>query len=277
MELTNSERIMYNVLHITMLNSDSRPTGSATGFLFGFCENGARHIPCLVTNRHVLSQCPRIRISFTKLKSAGEPDVGNLVTVELTTHLAEYHPNSAIDLAILPVGDVINKLEGMGKNVFYVMCTAKNIPTDDEWKKYSAVENVIMAGFPKGFRDEVNNQPIIRSGITATHPRLNFGGNPEFLIDMPCFEGCSGSPVMICNEGIFIEKRTGSISSGNNIALLGVQYAIPNQRAVGQLALVPTDTITAVPVVPLYINLGFIIKSTELLVFDDILRAKYNP
>ena len=277
MDLTLSERIMYNVVHITMLNSTGIQIGMATGFIFGFCENGNQRIPCLVTNRHVLSKCPKIKITFTKEKSPGVPDIGNLLPVELSTLSAEYHPNPSIDLAVLPIGDLINNLTANGEKVFYVMYTIGNIPSADEWNKYSAIENVVMAGFPKGFRDEVNNQPIFRSGITATHPALNFKGKPVFLIDMPCYEGCSGSPVMVCDEGLHIDKRSNSISAGNKISLLGVQYAIPFQQSIGQLATIPTDSTTTVPVVPLYINLGFIIKSTELLIFDDILRAKYNP
>lgn len=52
-----------------------------------------------------------------------------------------------------------------------------------------------MVGYPDGIWDEFNNQPIVRRGITATHPKNDFNGKGEFLIDAVCFPGSSGSPV----------------------------------------------------------------------------------
>lgn len=276
MNLTLSEKIMYNVLHITMLDARKMPSGTATGFIFGFCDDGQRRVNCLVTNRHVLSRCSFIKISFTRKKDDGSPDIGNLVQAIVSTDNATYHPNQDIDLAILPIGPAIGQLNSAGNDPFFTFLVADNIPASDVWGNYCAIENVIMAGYPKGFHDSINSQPIFRSGITATHPAIDFNGRPEFLVDMPCFEGCSGSPIFICDEGIHVDKRTNSIYAGNKLALLGIQYAIPLKQSIGQLASVTTGN-TTVPVVPLYINLGFIIKSTELLVFEDIIRAKVNP
>lgn len=276
MGLSLSEMIMYNVLHISMLNSEQQQTGSATGFIFGFCNDDSGRVNCLVTNRHVLTNCVYVKVTFTRKNADGMPDVGNLVSITLPTTSAICHPNPDIDLAILPVSGGIDALERSGADPFFVFFDVSQIPPKDTWTKYSAIENVFMAGYPKGFHDTVNSQPIFRSGITATHPALDFDGAPEFLVDMPCFEGCSGSPVFICDEGLHIDKKTSSVSTGNKFELLGVQYAIPNKKSIGQLAIIPTDS-KSVPVVPLYLNLGYIIKSTELLAFEDIIRAKLNP
>lgn len=275
MSLSLSEMIMYNVLHITMLDNAKKKSGSATGFIFGFCNDGSKRVNCLVTNRHVLAKCSFINVTFTRKKTDDLPDIGNLVSTTLSTAAAIYHPNPDIDLAILPVGPGIESLKQSGSDPFFVYFDASHIPAKDMWTKYSAIENVFMAGYPKGLRDQVNSQPIFRSGITATHPALDFDGTPEFLVDMPCFEGCSGSPVFICDEGIHIDKKTNSVSSGSKFELLGVQHAIPDKKNIGQLAIIPTDN-TPVPVVQLYLNLGYVIRSTELLVFEDIIRAKLN-
>lgn len=276
MGLSLSEMIMYNVLHISMLNAEQKQIGSATGFIFGFCNDGSKRVNCLVTNRHVLTKCAYVKVTFTRKNTEGMPDVGNLVSVTLSTASAICHPNPDVDLAILPVGPGVDSLKHSGVDPFFVFFDASTIPPKDTWTKYSAIESVFMAGFPKGFRDTVNSQPIFRSGITATHPALDFDGAPEFLVDMPCYEGCSGSPVFICDEGLHIDKKTNSVSTGSKLELLGVQYAIPDKKSIGQLAVVPTDS-KSVPVVPLYLNLGYIIKSTELLVFEDMIRAKLNP
>lgn len=50
----------------------------------------------------------------------------------------------------------------------------------------SAIEDIIMIGYPDGIWDSINNQPIIRRGITATQPKNNFNGKQEFLIDAAC-------------------------------------------------------------------------------------------
>lgn len=276
MELTPSEQIMYNVLHIKMLDSNRKSVGTATGFLFGFCESEEGSIVCLVTNRHVLAGCERVGLQLTRRTADNKPDIGNLIDIEIPTTNTVFHPDPNIDLAVLPVSFLLNKLKSLGNNPFVVSFQKANIPTAEEWKEFSAIEQVVMAGFPKGLRDEVNNQPIIRSGITATHPALDFKGNPEFLIDMPCYEGCSGSPVMICDEGLYVDKRTNGIMSGPRVKLLGIQYAIPSKYLYGHLAVVKTAESIA-PVVPLYMNLGFIIKSTELLVFENLLNAKFDP
>lgn len=276
MNLTLSEKIMYNVLHLSILDHAGNVSGTATGFLFDFCNTDQQSIPCLVTNRHVLAHGPKLRITFTRKSVTNTPDIGNLVHTEVSTSLAEYHPNPAIDLAILPIGNLLNRLAQAGQAVFFTSLCIDDIPPANVWSQYSAIETVVMAGFPKGLRDKINNQPIFRSGITATHPALDFQGRPEFLIDMPCFKGCSGSPVMICEEGLHINKRNNSIASGGMFALLGIQCAIPREYDIGHLETIPTSDGEQVPVVPLHMNLGYIIKSTELLVFDAILRTKYN-
>lgn len=274
MSLAISDLFMHNVMYIEMLNASHKKNGSATGFLYGFCNREDGSVLCLVTNQHVLSKCDYIKLSFTSATESGDPDIGNLIEVELSTKDSIFHPTSSIDLAILPLGGAIKAINNAGKRVFYARFSSENIPSEDEWKHFSAMENVFMAGFPKGFRDDVNNQPIIRKGITATHPALNFKGSPEFLVDMPCYEGCSGSPVFICDEGLIFDKRNRSVSAGSKVRLLGVQYAIPSQYVIGQLATVPTAGAKDVPVIPLYLNLGFIIKSSELMVFEDILSAQ---
>lgn len=274
MPLAISDLFMHNVMYIEMLNDGHKKIGSATGFLYGFCDSADGSVLCLVTNRHVLSHCAYIKLSFTLAIESGNPDIGNLIEVELSTKDSILHPTISIDLAILPLGGAIKAINNTGKRVFYARFTSENIPSENEWRNFSAMENVFMAGFPKGFRDDVNNQPIIRKGITATHPALDFKGSPEFLVDMPCYEGCSGSPVFICDEGLIFDKSSRSVSAGSKVRLLGVQYAIPSQYVIGQLATVPTAGAKDVPVIPLYLNLGFIIKSSELMIFEDILSAR---
>lgn len=129
-----------------------------------------------------------------------------------------------------------------------------------------------MVGYPKGLRDRANNLPIFRRGITATHPKFNYMGKPEFLVDMACFPGSSGSPVFILNEGTYTDKRSGTFSIGSRIYLLGIQYAVPNLKDLGELISVPSQQIKVKPLMQSFINLGIIVKSSELMIFESILN-----
>lgn len=278
MELTLFEQLIYSVIQITMLDENGTPRGTASGFIGSFCDNPDKktHVPVIVTNRHVLSNCNKISVVFTRATESNEPDRGHTVSAVISTAQSVFHPDIKTDLAVLPLAQTFYKLDKEGAFPFFRYLPLSLIPSSEEWEQFDAIEEVIMAGYPRGIRDPVNNLPILRRGITATHPSYNFNGTPEFLVDMPCFEGCSGSPVFIIQQGAIFDPRKNSVNIGKDrIFLLGVQHAIPLSQAVGSLELLPSEqpSIVPKPVVPMYLNLGYIVKSTELLAFDDILRV----
>src|SRR5439155_8993915 len=67
----------------------------------------------------------------------------------------------------------------------------------DDLTAFDAVEDIVMVGYPSGLWDSTNNYPLVRRGITASHPGIDFEGKPQIAIDMACFEGSSGSPVLL--------------------------------------------------------------------------------
>lgn len=278
MSFTAAEAMTYSTLPITTFDSSGIPTSTATGFVFAFLNDpqAGTHFPALVTNRHVLKDAASIEVIFTLEKEPGVPATGKTIAFHIPTAGTLFHPNQNIDLAVMPLGAVLDALSSVNQKAFYSYIDSSLIPTEDDWKNMNAIERVVMAGYPKGIRDEVNNQPIVRSGITATHPALDFRGLPEFLVDMPCFEGCSGSPVFIMEEGFVADPRTGGICvGGNRIFFLGVQRAIQLDHTVGELAVLPCDNqpLAVRPVTQTYLNLGYIIKSSALLDFEPIIRS----
>ncbi|MGB8035028.1 MAG: hypothetical protein WCF03_14535, partial [Nitrososphaeraceae archaeon] len=118
------------------------------------------------------------------------------------------------------------------------------------------------------------NIPISRRGITATHPKLNYQGRQEFLIDLPVYPGTSGAPVFVYTYGLEY-LSSGGISHGGRCLLLGILYAVVKYRsnrpgAVTQC--IPTHgraTITS----KLISNLGAVIKSSKLTDFDSVLTG----
>lgn len=275
MNLSNSEKLVHSVLQLEILDKGQKMIGAATGFIVAFLESETSFVPVIVTNRHVFEKAAYIGITFTAATEEGLPDIGKTVSTTIDAVHAIMHPNKSVDLAILPIVDALSRLYNAGHKPFYAYLQTNLIPTEDDWNNMDAVEPVIMAGYPKGMRDVVNNFPVVRSGITATSPKYNYMGKPEFLVDMPCFEGCSGSPVFILEEGSYLDKRAHRFKVGQDrIFLLGIQHAIPLSQATGTLATLPSDNSVSIkPVMPLYLNIGYIIKSSALLDFDPILRS----
>lgn len=119
----------------------------------------------------------------------------------------------------------------------------------------------------------MNNLPVIRRGVTATHPNRDYEGRREFMIDAACFPGSSGSPVFLYNVGSWADRQGNTIMGGMRIKLLGILYAGPQHTAAGEIHIVnvPTaDKPVAISRIPN--NLGLIIKSSRLLEFDAEIR-----
>ena len=49
----------------------------------------------------------------------------------------------------------------------------------------------MMVGYPALLYDAQNNYPIIRRGITASDPAVDFNGKPEIAIDIPAIGASS--------------------------------------------------------------------------------------
>ncbi|WDL97888.1 hypothetical protein [Alicyclobacillus sp. ALC3] len=77
----------------------------------------------------------------------------------------------------------------------------------------------------------MNNFPIFRHGSTATQPGVDYNGEPKFLIDMACFPGSNGSPVLLYNPGGYATREGFTFKS--RLYLIGVLYAGPMFTAEG--------------------------------------------
>ncbi len=73
--------------------------------------------------------------------------------------------------------------------------TVEDLPPDD--LLLDAGEDVLVAGYPLGHYDDVNNFPLVRRGTVATLYGAPFKGRPYFEIDAKLHEGTSGAPVLL--------------------------------------------------------------------------------
>lgn len=267
MELSLADQLCYSTVRIECTTKNGRSTG--TGFFFNFLYNKETHenVPCIVTNKHVVDGAIEGVFVLTCIDSQGNEYL-HRVNIADFRQAWIFHPKQDVDLCIMPINPVFELSRKQGHNPFYIALHNDIIPTQSQLDDLTALEDIIMIGYPDGIWDSVNNKPILRKGITATHPKRNFNGEKKFLIDAACFPGSSGSPVLIFNQGSYSNKN-GSVIIGSRVILLGVLHAGPQHTAQGQIrfANIPT-TFTSIPN-----NLGLVIKSEEMMIFDSILKS----
>lgn len=170
----------------------------------------------------------------------------------------------------MSIGPLLNQASAQKQEFFFVTLDKSLIPTDADLEDMLGLEQVVMVGYPNGIWDEINNFPVFRRGVTASHPRYDWNGKPEFLIDAACFPGSSGSPVLLFDTNSY-QTRKGTFMGASRIKLLGILYAGPQYTVSGdiQIVTVPTQQLpVALSRIPN--NLGIVIKSRKLNDFESV-------
>lgn len=272
--LTASEQLTYSTVRIECQMPDSS-IGTGTGFFFRCLEEGEQHVPVIVTNKHVIANSTQGRFHLTIATADNGPDVGRQIQINLDNFEQRWipHPSQDVDLCVMPIAPLLQETTAAGHRFFYVNLDKSLIPTAEELSDLGAIEDVIMIGYPNGILDAANNMPIVRRGVTATHPNLDYETRKEFMIDAACFPGSSGSPVFLYNTGGWTTRDGGMIMGGTRVKLLGLLYAGPQHTASGEIRIinVPTQQ-RAIAISTIPNNLGLIIKASRLLEMDDVLR-----
>lgn len=270
--------LVHSTVRIECTDSLGR-SSSGSGYIFLFCEADGSAFPCVVTNRHVVEGAIRGVFHLTLKNEDGSPNLGKheaVVLNEIGKHCI-HHPVSTIDLVALPIGPILNNASKDGRAYYFIPLSKANVASTDLLESLPPMEEIVMIGYPNGLWDELHNLPIIRKGITATHPKLKLNGNPEFLIDAACFPGSSGSPVFLANIGSYVSSN-GALCAGNRIALLGTLYAGPQHTTTGEIIVVdvPTDT-KPIAVGSIPNNLGYVIQASELLILEAAVKKALQP
>lgn len=234
-------------------------TGSATAFFFQ--DTGVEDRPSyIVTNRHVVTGQHAMRAQFhlstNRQRHRFVSRSSDWVEIRDPEAVWHGHPNPDIDLCALREQELREIAGGRLDELFFAPMRSGGIREPAEERNYPAILQVAMIGYPVEVWDSVNNLPVIRRGTTASHPAVDFNGRPEVVIDMACFPGSSGSPVVFFDRAYF--------SSAHRF--LGVLYSGPYFSHEGEIVVrdIPTRR-SIIPVSHQMVHLGFVIKASEVL------------
>jgi hypothetical protein len=258
---TISEQMLYSTVRLVASNGST-----GTGFFFNFTFNdGKMTVPVVITNKHVVnySQTEEVKF-FLHTKNGDLPDAEKL-EISLKENWI-FHPDQ--DLCFCFVNPLLQQIKSQKqKNIFYIAITEDLIFDNEKLEELSAIEDVVMVGYPQGLWDQKNNLPLFRKGITSSHPATDFNDKNVGAVDMACFPGSSGSPIFILNENGYTDKK-GTHLGGKRVIFLGILFQGPQFNAKGELVIenIPTQQKVSA-LTPFMINLGYYIKASEILVF----------
>ena len=266
-------------MHTTVRLECTAKNGSVstgTGFFFSFQLAGDENIPLIVTNKHVIKDSVTGTFVLTKLDSNDEPLLGSHEKIQLGNfeNLWVQHPDPNVDIAVFPIAGLLTSARKQNISFFYKSLGDSYIPTQEMLENLGGIEDITMIGYPNGIWDKKNNMPIVRRGITATSPKYDYESLPIFVIDCACFPGSSGSPVLLFNQGGYMDAAGNYNIGANRVLLLGILYAGPQHVAEGEIKTIDVP-LRQIPISLSRIpnNLGFVVKSQKLYDFKALLNV----
>lgn len=255
-------RMLFTVARLAATGSgDTQAMGTAFFFSSGAPE---KPFECLVTNKHVIEGAQSISF-YLHGAATGTPQYANLGTQTLYTSKASdwiHHRDPNVDLCCLPVATFLS--EQQRSSVFYLAIPTTSILSQEQLEACPASIGVAMIGYPNGLWDKTNGLPIIRHGTTASHPGVPFDGSDEVVVDIACFPGSSGSPIMFSEPSYFASAQK----------FLGVLHAGPTITIEGKVLVskIPT-TNSSKTLVETMMHLGFAISAKKVRELADWAQA----
>lgn len=191
----------------TKLSKGGIATGSGFAYRFAEQENGS-HIPAIVTNKHVIEDAVSVSIPISTADHTGNlTRKYELVTYEIHKNNVIHHPDSDVDLCAILTAPIHNHFHNKGKQPTFVHLNKSIVADMETFSNLLPLEEVMMVGFPNGIWDQANNGAIARRGVIATMPSDDYQGKKQFVVDMACFPGSSGSPVFLANLNGYSDRN----------------------------------------------------------------------
>jgi V8-like Glu-specific endopeptidase len=271
----NNEHLLHSTVRITSYLPNNI-ISTRTGFFFLF-EIDNNIVSTIVTNKHVIRNSikGKIRLSLADDNDVWQKDKYIDIDCDNFENMWLMHPESTVDLCVMPVASLLYEAQKRNKRIYFKALDKSIIPTAKQLENITAIEDILMIGYPSGLWDSYNNMPIVRKGVTATNIKLDYNGKEEFLIDIASYPGSSGSPIFIYNQGSF--PTNNGLNIGDRLLFVGILYAGTQISINGNIEIVEVPTVSS-PTIRSTIpnNIGIIIKSEKILDFEKILKEKFN-
>lgn len=264
-----TEQLMFNTVRL-----EAHDGSSGTGFFFNFSD-GEYTIPVLITNKHVVNYNRNETVKFLLHLNDGDGSTKENFAITLQT---EWFFHSEKDLCFTFMNPIFEEVKKRtGKQVFYIANDESLIPSKEKLIELSALEEIVMIGYPIGLWDSKHNYPIFRKGYTASHPAYDFNEKGIALADIAAFPGSSGSPIYILNENGYSDKKGTTYLGAKRLIFLGILFAGPTMNANGEVSIIDIPTQQKViSRTSIMTNLGYYVKSGELLEFKNLIQEKIN-
>ena len=222
-------------------------------------------VHAILTNKHVLQRGTRITGRFRRRTDAAFIlDEGVVVELSPSTCTFIEHPDPSVDLnaIVTPALDTTTLSDGTRPGAIPI---SESLFDQVEANKLQIGEEITMVGYPVGLFDQAHNLPISRRGHLATTYEVEFGGKPEFVVDIGAIKGSSGSPIFLLNVGSFL--KDGALQAGIRIMWLGLLWGGQVLRGGSASPATPAptavDELESADSVPL--NLAHCIKTSAII------------
>lgn len=272
--LSPATRITLSTVRL-LCGNGGQFTSQGTGFLFVLRSplDDQVTFPVILTNKHVVNGCSQLSTTITTVPtqdSVREDCTADGMTHHTvqTHHLQHFvlsHPDPNTDLcAILAMPFMGHLIESQAPILRHMFLDENWLPSAELRSLLRPVEKIVMVGYPNGLWDQTHNLPIVRDGLTGSHPLLNWNGVQQFVVDAACFPGSSGSPVFLLEDGMY--RIPGGYTPGTRVALLGILFGGPLLTMEGRLEQRPIPTaVNEVPVFNAMMNLGYVVRADAIL------------
>ena len=226
------------------IESPNAPRSIGTGFFYTAPLNAGSdwEILLLISNRHVFDNPKsRLIVSLNRGQGTETPEFGNIQTFDQVGfgHAYYDHPDPEVDLACINVSRLTRT------DVFFKSLDGNSLKPIN-YEEVAMGSDVIFVGYPRGFYDVANNLPLLRRGVIASVPNVDFNNRGEIVIDAQIFPGSSGSPVFV--------------GQGDQYVLLGVVSR--HVTADSELQILPTNEVRVG--VKQTIGLGIVVKQRHV-------------
>lgn len=254
-----STGLMFAVVRLVAVDADG-DEAIGTGFFFRI--HGVEGSDVLVTNKHVIECAVEIRFPMhrTSIDSDGRVELGRYEVFSTGFSDWVYHPDPEVDLCCLKIARL--SADFAEKGYYHQSVSSASIMNAEELERLPTSIGIAMVGFPTGLWDSHHGLPIIRHGVTASHAAVPFEGKSDVVVDIACFPGSSGSPIMLEDRSYF----------GSTARFLGVLHSGPTVTNSGEVVVTSIPTRKQLAVVDTMMHLGYAVSASRVLELAEIVH-----